>query len=105
MYTSDPFLFAGKQANKFEAMRNSVLLTRYSHDCYAAGLLAIGQIDILIEFGVYAYDIAAQIPVIEGAGGVVTDWAGNVPQLEKQGDFLAAATADLHAQALATLRG
>lgn len=104
MYTSDPFLFVGKQVEKFEAMRNSVLLTRYSHDCYAAGLLAIGQIDILLESSVYAYDIAAQIPVIEGAGGVVTDWAGNIPQLEKKGDFLAAATADLHAQALATLK-
>ena len=104
MYTSDPYIFAGDQIRKFDVLRKSVFLTRYSHDCYAAGLLALGQIDLLVETGVYAYDIAAQIPVIEGAGGVITDWAGNIPQLENKGDFLAAATADLHAQALATLR-
>jgi len=104
LYTSDPFIFSGEQIPKFDALRNSVLLTRYSHDCYAAGLLAIGQIDLLVESGVFAYDIAAQIPVIEGAGGVVTDWSGNAPQLEKQGNLLAAATAELHAQALALLQ-
>jgi fructose-1,6-bisphosphatase/inositol monophosphatase family enzyme len=81
------------------------MLTRYSHDCYAAGLLAIGQIDLLVETGVHAYDIAAQIPVIQGAGGVVSDWNGNTPQLEHQGEFLAASTPQLHASALAVLRG
>ena len=53
----------------------------------------------------YAYDIAAQIPVIQGAGGVVSDWNGNAPQLEHQGEFLAASTPQLHASALAVLRG
>lgn len=104
MYTSDPHIFSAERIDKFDKLRKSVLLTRYSHDCYAAGLLAIGQIDVLVETGVYAYDIAAQIPVIKGAGGVVSDWLGNVPQLETRGDFLAAATPELHAQALAVLR-
>ncbi|MGB7243999.1 MAG: inositol monophosphatase family protein [Sulfitobacter sp.] len=105
MYTSDPYLFTGERAEKFNTLRKSVMLTRYSHDCYAAGLLAIGQIDLLIETGVHAYDIAAQIPVIEGAGGVVSDWNGNAPQLEHQGEFLAASTPQLHTSALAILRG
>ena len=105
MYTSDPHIFVGDNVEKFTTLRKSVLLTRYSHDCYAAGLLAIGQIDLLVETGVHAYDIAAQIPVIEGAGGVVTDWNGNAPQLERQGEFLAASTPQLHASALAVLRG
>jgi inositol-phosphate phosphatase/L-galactose 1-phosphate phosphatase/histidinol-phosphatase len=105
MYTSDPYLFSDENAEKFATLRRSVLLTRYSHDCYAAGLLAIGQIDLLVETGVQAYDIAAQIPVIQGAGGIVSDWSGNPPQLEHQGEFLAAATSQLHARALAILRG
>lgn len=104
MYTSDPHIFAGDKIGKFDELRKSVLLTRYSHDCYAAGLLAIGQIDLLVETGVYAYDIAAQIPVIQGAGGVVTDWSGNIPLLEHRSDFLAAATPELHAQALSILK-
>lgn len=104
MYTSDPRLFEGTRSKKFERLRNQAFLTRYSHDCYAAGLLAIGQVDLLIETGVYAYDIAAQIPIIEGAGGVVSDWNGNTPQLESQSDFLAAATPELHAKALAALK-
>lgn len=105
MYTSDPFLFSEENAKKFATLRKAVMLTRYSHDCYAAGLLAIGQIDLLVETGVHAYDIAAQIPVIEGAGGVVSDWTGNAPQLEHQGEFLAASTPQLHASALAVLHG
>lgn len=105
MYTSDPYLFSGENAAKFSNLRKSVQLTRYSHDCYAAGLLAIGQIDLLVETGVHAYDIAAQIPVIQGAGGVVSDWNGNAPQLEHQGEFLAASTPQLHATALAVLIG
>jgi histidinol-phosphatase len=105
MYTSDPYLYSEENAAKFETLRKSVQLTRYSHDCYAAGLLAIGQIDLLVETGVHAYDIAAQIPVIQGAGGVVSDWNGNAPQLEYQGEFLAASTPQLHASALAVLIG
>lgn len=105
MYTSDPYLFSDENAEKFANLRKAVMLTRYSHDCYAAGLLAIGQIDLLVETGVQAYDIAAQIPVIQGAGGIVSDWSGNPPQLEHQGEFLAAATSQLHARALAILRG
>lgn len=105
MYTSDPYLFSEENGAKFATLRKSVMLTRYSHDCYAAGLLAIGQIDLLVETGVHAYDIAAQIPVIQGAGGVVSDWNGNAPQLEHQGEFLAASTPQLHASALAVLRG
>lgn len=104
MYTSDPHIFSAERIGKFEELRKSVRLTRYSHDCYAAGLLAIGQVDLLVETGVYAYDIAAQIPVIQGAGGVVSDWSGNTPQLENRGDFLAASTPELHAQALAVLQ-
>lgn len=103
LYTSDLVLFDESRREKFDRLRHETVLTRYSHDCYAAGLLAMGQTDLLIETGVHAYDIAAQIPIIEEAGGVVSDWFGSMPQLDRQVDFLAAATPALHAQALAIL--
>lgn len=51
-------------------------LTRYGLDCYAYALVACGQVDLVIEAGLNAYDIQAPIAVIEAAGGIVTDWSG-----------------------------
>ena len=104
LYTSDPACFDPEQLPHFTQLRAAVALTRYSHDCYAAGLLAMGQIDLLVEANVFPYDIAAQIPVIEGAGGIVTDWQGNPPSLEGQGNIVAAANVELHARALEQLK-
>ncbi|WP_375740166.1 inositol monophosphatase family protein [Pseudomonas boanensis] len=103
LYTSDPACLQPGQVAAFERLRQAISVTRYSHDCYAAGLLALGQIDLLVEANVYPYDIAAQIPVIEGAGGIVTDWQGNPLQLDGRVNVLAAANAALHAKALAML--
>lgn len=105
LYTSDPACFEAPQWPGFERLRQAVGLTRYSHDCYAAGLLALGQVDLLVEANIYPYDIAAQIPVIEGAGGVVTDWHGQPVDLEGRVSILAAANAELHARALTLLSG
>ena len=105
MYTSDPACFSEAQMARFSQLQQEVSLIRYSHDCYAAGLLALGQIDLLVEANIYPYDIAAQIPVIEGAGGIVTDWQGNRPKLEGQVSIVAAATPELHAKALVMLKG
>jgi fructose-1,6-bisphosphatase/inositol monophosphatase family enzyme len=49
---------------------------RYGTDCYAYALIAAGQIDLVIEAGLKAYDVQAPIAVIEAAGGIVTDWQG-----------------------------
>lgn len=103
LYTSDLACFEQAQLVSFMRLQQAVSLTRYSHDCYAAGLLALGQVDLLVEANVYPYDIAAQIPVIEGAGGVVTDWQGNPLRLEGRVNVLASANAELHAKALAML--
>lgn len=76
-----------------------------SHDCYAAGLLALGCVDLLLESKVFDYDILPQLPIIEGAGGVVTDWEGrplsDAPHYET---VLMAANQELHAAALEQLR-
>jgi fructose-1,6-bisphosphatase/inositol monophosphatase family enzyme len=76
---------------------------RYGTDCYAYALIAAGQIDLVIEAGLKAYDVQAPIAVIEAAGGIVTDWQGN--PVWDGGQVLAAASRDLHAEALALLNG
>src|SRR5690606_39422018 len=60
----------------FEAVRDRVRLTRYGLDCYAYALVALGQVDLVIEAGLEPYDIQGPQAVIEAAGGIVTDWRG-----------------------------
>lgn len=86
----------------FEAVRDRVKLTRYGMDCYAYALIAAGQVDLVIEAGLAAYDISAPIAVIEAAGGIVTDWQGG--PVHMGGRALAAANPVIHAAALAILR-
>jgi len=85
----------------FRAVAQNCKLTRYGMDCYGYALLAAGQVELVIEAGLSAYDIQAPIAVIEAAGGIVTDWAGG--SVVDGGRSLAAATPDLHEAALAIL--
>jgi myo-inositol-1(or 4)-monophosphatase len=80
---------------------SQALLTRYGMDCYAYALVAAGQVDLVIEAGLNAYDIQAPIAVIQAAGGIVTDWRGN--PVHEGGRALAAANPEIHAQALEIL--
>lgn len=86
----------------FNAVAERVRLVRYGTDCYAYALLAAGQIDLVIEAGLYAYDVQAPIAVIEAAGGIVTDWQGR--PAPNGGRILAAANAQVHAAALDFLK-
>ena len=58
-------------------------------DCYAYGLLALGQIDVIVECDLKPWDWAALLPVIVGAGGMVTDWQGNAPRVDGDGRIVA----------------
>jgi myo-inositol-1(or 4)-monophosphatase len=60
----------------FTAVEEKVRLTRYGGDCYAYCMLAAGHIDLLIETELKPHDVAALIPIITGAGGIITTWAG-----------------------------
>jgi fructose-1,6-bisphosphatase/inositol monophosphatase family enzyme len=71
-------------------------------DCYAYALVALGQVDLVIEAGLNSYDIQAPIAVIEAAGGIVTDWAGG--PVHEGGRAVAAANKTLHAEALELLK-
>ncbi|WP_340107667.1 histidinol-phosphatase [Pikeienuella sp. HZG-20] len=85
----------------FEAVSARARLTRFGLDCYAYALLALGQIDLVIEAGLHAYDIQAPLAVIEAAGGVVTDWRGG--PADRGGQVIAAGDPALHRETLALL--
>ena len=78
-------------------------MTRFGGDCYGYCLLAAGFVDVIIEAGLKSYDIAPLIPIIEGAGGIVTTWDGG-PAFDG-GRILVAGDARVHAEALALVRG
>ena len=79
--------------------------TRYGTDCIAYGLVASGHTDLVVEAGMQPYDYLAQVPIIEGAGGVITDWQGAPLTLDSDGRVIAAGDAKIHAAALAVLAG
>ncbi|WP_338274604.1 histidinol-phosphatase [Roseicyclus marinus] len=102
LFSTFPEVGTPQERAGFEAVRDRVKLIRYGMDCYAYALLAAGQIDLVIEAGLAAYDICAPIAVIEAAGGIVTDWQGG--PVHAGGRALAAANPDIHAAALAILK-
>ncbi|MDW3117808.1 MAG: inositol monophosphatase family protein [Roseovarius pacificus] len=69
-------------------------------DCYAYGLLASGHVDAVFEMDLQPYDYMALVPVVEGAGGVITDWQGRPLALDSDGRVIAAATRELHREML-----
>ena len=105
--TTDPRkegYFTPEEADAFAALAAKARVARFSLDAYAYGLLALGEIDLVVEAGLNHHDYAALVPVVEGAGGVITGWKGEPVQESERGRILAAAPA-LHAAALAALNG
>lgn len=100
--TTFPEVGAPEDGAAFARLAAKTRLTRYGLDCTAYALLAAGHLDVVAEAMLQPYDILALIPIIEGAGGIVTTWEG-APALSG-GRILAAANADLHEQAMAALR-
>ena len=82
-------------------MERETKLSRYGGDCYAYCMLAMGHLDLVIEAGLKSYDIAALIPIVEGAGGVVTTWSGE--SAANGGAIIAAGDRHLHELALKRL--
>jgi histidinol phosphatase-like enzyme (inositol monophosphatase family) len=101
LFTTFPEVGTPEDRAGFERVAAEAKLTRYGMDCYAYALLAAGQVDLVIEAGLNAYDIQAPIAVIQAAGGIVTDWEGN--PAHEGGRALAAANPEIHAEALALL--
>jgi histidinol phosphatase-like enzyme (inositol monophosphatase family) len=101
LFTTSPRLFNRDDRVAYDRVEDSVRLARYGCDCYAYCMIAAGQADIGIETDLQPYDIVALIPIVEGAGGRVTDWSGNSVAAGGR----AAATGDprLHEQVLRLL--
>ncbi len=74
--TTSPKLFDEPQRAAYERVEGAARLARYGCDCYAYCMLAAGHVDVVVEAGLKPYDIAALIPIVEGAGGAVTTWDG-----------------------------
>ncbi len=77
MMTTSPNIFAPEEIAAYGRVEAQVRLVRYGCDCYAYSMLAAGQIDLVIESGLNSYDIAALVPIVKDAGGIITDWQGN----------------------------
>lgn len=105
IYTTNPFAFPGRSKAAFDAVSSRGRLTRYGGDCYNYGLLASGHCDLVIETGLQPFDYLPLVAVVEGAGGVITDWDGRPLTLQSAGDVVASATPELHAEVLQHLSG
>ena len=93
LFTTFPEVGRHQDYKGFRAVHNRVKLVRYGMDCYAYALLAAGQIDLVIEANLQAYDIQAPIAVVEAAGGYVTNWLG--APAHKGGQAVAASNKEL----------
>ncbi len=96
---TDPAMFTDAgEMDAFSAVRSKARLTRYGTDCYFYCLVAAGHADLVIESSMQPYDIQALIPIVEAAGGIVTNWQGGDAQ--NGGRIIAAGDKRVHAEAL-----
>ncbi|HSR56379.1 MAG TPA: histidinol-phosphatase [Alphaproteobacteria bacterium] len=105
LYATSPHMFHGADAEAFARVSDAVQHALYGGDCYAYGLLASGHADLVVEADLKPFDYAALVPVVEGAGGIITDWAGEPLTLASDGRVIAAGDAGVHAAALERLQG
>ena len=101
--TTSPRLLEGEALAAYDRVERETRLARYGCDCYAYCMVAAGHADLVIEAGLKPYDIVALIPIVEGAGGVVTDWRGG-PAIDG-GSVVAAGDRRIHEAALRLLAG
>ncbi len=103
LYATSPHMFIGDDATAFTRLREKVRFPLYGCDCYAYALLASGFIDLVVEASLSPYDYCALIPVITGAGGLITDWQGQPLGLQSDGRVIAAANETIYQQAMREL--
>ena len=84
-----PTIFTAQSAPRWQHLADGVRRVSWGGDGYAYGLLALGQVDVIAEATLKLWDWAALVPVIEGAGGRVTDWAGHPLRPDGPGEVLA----------------
>jgi len=103
VYTTTAETFNDEERPRFEALGRRAALRRYGGDCYLYGMLASGWCELVIEVQLKAHDFMAVIPVVEGAGGRISDWQGAPLSTASTGRVVAAANETLWREAVAAL--
>jgi histidinol phosphatase-like enzyme (inositol monophosphatase family) len=101
---TSPQMFSAEERAALARLEGAVRFPVYGGDCYAYGLLAMGSIDLIVEADLDVHDFMALVPVIEGAGGVVTDWQGAALTPRSDGRIVAAGDPKVHESALKLLK-
>lgn len=103
LYATSPEMFVSKNGESFWRLRENCYAAVFGADLYAYGLCSRGRVDLVCEGKLQPYDYCAVVPVVQGAGGVISDWQGKPLGLASDGRVLAAGDARLHAAALEVL--
>jgi myo-inositol-1(or 4)-monophosphatase len=93
--------FTAAERRGFEAVCAQARMSSFGGDCYGYALLAMGHLDVIVEASLSPWDVAALVPIVEGAGGILTDWSG--ARSPEKGRIVAAGDARVHAQVLEIL--
>jgi len=100
--TTDPRHFdSPAKLSAYRAVTDRARLTRFGGDCYCYTQLAMGFVDMVVETGLQPYDVQALIPLVEAAGGVITNWSGG--PCDQGGDVFACGDRELHAKVMELL--
>jgi myo-inositol-1(or 4)-monophosphatase len=102
LMTTSPLLMDETERVAFGRVEQAARLSRYGGDCYAYCMVAAGHVDLVIEAGLKPYDVIPLIPIILGAGGVITTWDGG--NAKEGGRIIAAGDKRVHAEAMALLK-
>jgi histidinol phosphatase-like enzyme (inositol monophosphatase family) len=100
---TSPQMFTAQERHAVARLEEVVRFPVYGGDCYAYGLLAMGTIDLIVESDLDVHDFMALVPVIEGAGGIVSDWQGAPLTTASDGRIVAAGDPRVHESALKLL--
>ena len=103
IYTTTLDMFSDQTLEQFNRLSRACQFRVFGGDCYGYSLLSSGFTELVCEALMNTHDYMALIPVIEGAGGIITDWQGNILTSDSNGQIIAAANQNLHRDALAKL--
>jgi histidinol phosphatase-like enzyme (inositol monophosphatase family) len=96
LLTSSPDFFNRDEYRVFETLSKQIQYRRFGGDCYTYAMLAGGWADLVVESALYPFDYLPLVPIVEQAGGVISDWQGNPLGLSSGSQVIAAATPQLH---------
>jgi myo-inositol-1(or 4)-monophosphatase len=102
LFTTSPLLMNANDRRRFDKVETMVRLSRYGGDCYAYCMVAAGHVDLVIETELKPHDILPLLPIVTGAGGLITSWEGGAPHAG--GRVIAAGDKRVHAAAVEALR-